>query len=147
MDQQVRPDGDVVARTLRAAGLAVTRPRRAVHRVLVGRERPLGAGEVFDLLRANGARLSLTSVYRVLHSFAAAGIVHVFAGEQQRFRICDAAPHTHLICEVCGRVIEQPAEVAAAWLAPARQAVDFVANAEHSDLYGRCGRCPRPSGR
>jgi Fur family transcriptional regulator, ferric uptake regulator len=107
----------------------------------------LSAGEVFDLVRAGGARLSLPTVYRVLHAFAAVGIVHVFAGGEQRFRICDPAPHAHLICEDCGRVIEQPAGVAAAWLAPARQAADFVPNVERSDLYGRCGRCGQFSAR
>jgi Fur family ferric uptake transcriptional regulator len=132
-------------RALRAAGLAVTAPRLAVHRVLVGRERPVSAAEVYDLLRAHGSRLGLTSVYRVLQSLTAAGIVHVFAGQEQRFRVCDPMPHAHLVCEVCGRVIERPADAVGRWLALATREADFVPNARRSDVYGRCGRCPLDS--
>ncbi|GIH20207.1 Fur family transcriptional regulator [Rugosimonospora africana] len=138
---QAHADGDGIAQVLRAAGLTITAPRRAVYRLLFGRERPVGAGEVFDLLRADGSRLGITSVYRVLHSFAGAGLVHVFAGEEQRYRICDPVPHAHLVCEECGRVIERPADTVRQWLSAARHDADFVANVERSDVYGLCGRC------
>jgi Fur family ferric uptake transcriptional regulator len=133
--------GDVAARVLRGAGLTVTAPRRAVYRVLAGQDRPLSAAEVFDLLRAGGSGLGLPSVYRVLHSFATARVVHVFAGEEQRFRLCTPGPHAHLVCQECGRVIERPTETVRGWLAPARQDADFVADVERTDLYGVCGRC------
>jgi Fur family ferric uptake transcriptional regulator len=139
-------DGERTVQALRAAGLAATAPRRAVHEVLSGRDRPASAAEIYDLLRARGSRLGLTSVYRVLHSFTAAGIVHVFPGEEQRFRACDRSPHAHLVCEDCGRVIEHPADTVRRWLAPAVRDADFVADVEHSDVYGLCGRC-RPEAR
>jgi Fur family ferric uptake transcriptional regulator len=136
---------DATARVLRGAGLAVTGPRRAVYLALVGRDRPLSAGEVFDLLRAAGSPLGLPSVYRVLHSFATARVVHVFAGEEQRFRVCAPGAHAHLVCQECGRVIERPADTVRGWLAATRQDADFVADVERSDLYGVCGRCrPEP---
>ena len=138
------PEDDPAVRALRAAGLAVTAPRRAVYQVLAGRDRPASAADVFDLLRAQGSRLGLPSVYRVLQSFATAGIAHVFPGDEQRFRVCDRSPHAHLVCEECGRVIEYPADTVRRWLAPARRAADFLVNVEHSDVYGRCGRCRRP---
>jgi Fur family ferric uptake transcriptional regulator len=139
--------GGAAGQVLRAAGLAATGPRRAVHEVLAGRERPASAVEIYDLLRARGRRLGLTSIYRVLQSFAAAGVVHVFPGGEHRFRVCVPRPHAHLICEECGRVIECPADTVRAWLAPSRDDADFVANVEHSDVYGCCGLCrPREPG-
>jgi Fur family ferric uptake transcriptional regulator len=134
-------DDDVTVRALRAAGLAVTGPRRAVYQLLAGRERPASAADIHDLLRTSGSRLGLTSVYRVLRAFTASGIVHVFAGDEQRFRICDRSPHAHLVCEECGRVIERPADTVRQWLAPAARDADFVPNVERSDVYGRCGQC------
>jgi Fur family ferric uptake transcriptional regulator len=145
-ERAVAWDDDPTARALRRAGLAVTGPRRAVYLALVGQDRPLSAGEVFDLLRAGGSRLGLPSVYRVLHSFAMVGVVHVFAGEEQRFRVCTPGSHAHLVCQECGRVIERPADTVRGWLAAARQDADFVADVERSDLYGVCGRC-RPESR
>ena len=141
MASDAAPDDGGVAGALRAAGLTVTAPRYALYRVLAGRERPASAAEVFDLLRAQGSRLGLTSVHRVLHCFAAADIAHVFPGPPQRFRLCARAPHAHLVCEGCGRVIEQPAEAVRGWLAATRRDADFVARAEHCDVYGWCGRC------
>jgi hypothetical protein len=92
-------ENETAARALRAVGLAVTPPRHAVYRVLAGRDRLVSAGDVFDLVRAGGSRLALASVYRVLHTFVAAGIVHVFAGEENRFRMCAPAPHaTWCVC-------------------------------------------------
>ncbi len=133
-------------RVLRAAGLAVTAPRREVYQALLGHDRPLSAGELFDVLRRQGSRLGLPSVYRVLHSFASAGVVHVFAGDEQHFRMCAAGSHAHLVCEECGRVIERPTDTVRGWLAAAREDADFVANVERSDLYGVCGRCrPAPA--
>jgi Fur family transcriptional regulator, ferric uptake regulator len=141
---------DLVTRVLRGAGLTVTGPRREVYQALAGQDRPASAGEVFDLLRARGCGLGLPSVYRVLHSFAAAGIVHVFLVEEQRFRVCAPGAHVHLVCQECGRVIERPADTVRVWLAAARRDADFVPDVERSDLYGVCGRClpgdggPRP---
>jgi Fe2+ or Zn2+ uptake regulation protein len=134
-------EDETAARALRTAGLAVTPPRHAVYRVLAGRDRLVSAGDVFDLVRAGGSRLALASVYRVLHIFVAAGIVHVFAGEENRFRMCASAPHAHLVCERCGLVIERPAEVVRGWLVPATRGVDFEPTVERSDVYGRCGNC------
>lgn len=134
-------DSDSAALAIRAVGLAATAPRCAVYRVLAGRDRPCGAGEVFDLLRAQGVTLGLPSVYRVLHSFTTAGLVHAFPGEEQRFRVCGRDSHAHLVCERCGRVIERPTQTVRGWLSPTRQDSDFIANVEHSDLYGVCGRC------
>jgi Fur family ferric uptake transcriptional regulator len=134
-------DDDPAAQTLRAAGLAVTAARRQVYEVLSGRDRPLSAGEVFDVLRARGSGLGLPSVYRVLRSFATARVVHVFAGEEQRFRVCTPGPHVHLVCRGCGRVIEGPADAVRECLTPAWAGADFVPDVEHSDLYGLCGWC------
>jgi Fe2+ or Zn2+ uptake regulation protein len=76
-----------------------------------------------------------------LLAFDRVGLVHVFDGAERRFRLCGPAPHTHLMCTVCGRVCEVPAGVAREWLEPARLAVDFVVDPMRSDLYGSCGRC------
>lgn len=99
------------------------------------------ATDVYDLLHASGTRLGLTSVYRVLGSFTSTGIVHVFRGEEQRFRMCARTPHAHLVCEACGLVVERPADIVRHWLLTAVRDADFVPYFERSDVYGRCRRC------
>jgi Fur family ferric uptake transcriptional regulator len=126
---------------LRAAGLSPTAQRRTVFEVLAGYERPVSAAEVHDVLRGRGLRIGLTTVYRTLHALAEVGLVHVFAGEERRYRLCLPAPHVHLVCEACGLVIEGSVDAARRWWEPARKEADFVVNVEHSDVYGTCGRC------
>jgi Fur family ferric uptake transcriptional regulator len=129
------------ARVLRAARLSVTAPRCVVYRALVAEERPQTAAQLYDALRGHPRRLGLTSIYRVLHSFAAAGLVHTFPGPEQSFRLCAPQPHAHLICEQCGTVVERPLATVRAWLAAAQIDADFVVT--HNDLYGLCGPCRR----
>jgi Fe2+ or Zn2+ uptake regulation protein len=126
---------------LRSAGLSPTGPRRAVYRVLVGRERPVSAAEIYRLLGGAGRQPGLTSVYRVLRAFAAAGIVHVFPGDEQCYRICRPAPHRHLVCESCGRVIERPVAAMRRWLASVTREAGFAPNVERMDVYGICEHC------
>ncbi len=144
--QAATPDGaaadDLLAVTvLRSAGLTPTGPRRAVYRVLVGQERPVSAAEVYQLLLGAGPQPGLTSVYRVLRAFTAAGIVHAFPGDEQRYRICQPAPHGHLVCESCGRVIERPVAAMQRWLAPVTREAGFAPNLERTDVYGICECC------
>jgi Fur family ferric uptake transcriptional regulator len=132
------PDGE--AARLRSLGLGVTGPRRLVLAALRGRSVPASAGEVYDALRAGNARIALTSVYRVLHLFAQEGLVHVFVGDEQRYRLCTGEAHVHLVCARCGAVREEPADRARRWLRPA-SVNDFEVDVEHATLYGICGLC------
>jgi Fe2+ or Zn2+ uptake regulation protein len=135
-------DDDLSALTvLRSAGLTPTGPRRAVYQVLVGQERPVGAAEIYQLLRGAGPQPGLTSVYRVLCALAAVGTVHAFPGDEQRYRICQPAPHGHLVCESCGRVIEHPVAGMRRWLASMTREAGFAPTVEHMDVYGICERC------
>jgi Fe2+ or Zn2+ uptake regulation protein len=81
----------------------------------------------------------------VLRTIAAAGIVHTFPGDEQRYRICQPGPHGHLVCESCGRVIERSAASMRRWLASVTRGAGFAPNVEHTDVYGVCDRC-RPDG-
>jgi Fe2+ or Zn2+ uptake regulation protein len=88
----------------------------------------------------------LASVYRVLRAFTEVGIAHAFPGDEQRYRVCEPAPHAHLVCEACGRVIERPAEAMRRSLAPVTREAGFAPNVEHTDVYGICERC-QPDGK
>jgi Fur family ferric uptake transcriptional regulator len=137
----VRGATDPAGAWVAAAGLSVTRPRRLVMAVLEGRDRAHTAAEVSGLLRAGGTGVGLTSVYRILREFSVAGLVHVFPGTEQRFRLCSPPEHVHLVCDRCGRVIEAPADQVSAWLAPTRRAAGFVVDVVHTDIHGACDRC------
>ena len=97
--------------TLRRYSRQRERIYQAVH---ASREHP-SAQMVYDLLREELPRLSLGTVYRNLHQMAQEGMLQELKGPTARFDAC-LAPHAHIRCTCCGRVmdlsaLEEPAPV------------------------------------
>ncbi|WP_118135396.1 Fur family transcriptional regulator [Oceanicella sp. SM1341] len=90
-------------------GLRVTPLRTRVLAALHHAGRPLGAYELFDLLKAEGAASAPPAVYRVLDFLAAQGLVHKLQS-LSAYTVCAASDHPHhaqfLICRGCGGVAE-----------------------------------------
>lgn len=100
--------------TLRRYSRQRERIYQAVH---ASREHP-SAQMVYDLLREELPRLSLGTVYRNLHQMAQEGMLQELEGPMARFDAC-LAPHAHIRCTCCGRVmdlsaLEEPAPVRSA---------------------------------
>ena len=100
--------------TLRRYSRQRERIYQAVH---ASREHP-SAQMVYDLLREELPRLSLGTVYRNLHQMAQEGMLQELEGPTARFDAC-LAPHAHIRCTCCGRVmdlsaLEEPAPVRSA---------------------------------
>ena len=87
--------------TLRRYSRQRERIYQAVH---ASREHP-SAQMVYDLLREELPRLSLGTVYRNLHQMAQEGMLQELEGPTARFDAC-LAPHAHIRCTCCGRVMD-----------------------------------------
>jgi Fur family transcriptional regulator, ferric uptake regulator len=94
--------------SLRAAGYRSGGARRTVVELLGRQDCCLSAQEIFDRLRAEGRRVGIASVYRVLDLLGEKGFV-------QRVDLGDATAryepvqpsgehHHHLVCDDCGKV-------------------------------------------
>ena len=94
---------------LRKAGLKVTLPRVKILELLEGAEKHhMSAEEVYKALIEQGEDVGLATVYRVLTQFEQAGIVerHNFENNLSVFEITQDEHHDHLVCDVCGKIIE-----------------------------------------
>ncbi|WP_352244301.1 Fur family transcriptional regulator [Microtetraspora sp. NBRC 13810] len=93
---------------LDGAGVRATRRRVLVLDVLAPHARPVTVGRLHAELRARGEQIGLTTVYRAVSSLVDAGLVHVFGRTgEAAYRLCDPARHHHLVCRVCGLVVER----------------------------------------
>ena len=126
-------------KNLKNLGLKATGPRLKIleifqERAKAGEDRHLSAEEV-----------GLATVYRVLAQFASAGILtrRNFEHGTAVFELDDGHHHDHLICVMCGKVVEfvdeevekRQAEVAA------KHGYELV---DHSmALYGVCPECQK----
>lgn len=95
---------DGAVRALRAAGLRVTQPRRAVLAWL-SRHPHATAEAVGDGIREQLGTVSTQAIYDVLNTCSSAGLLRriELPGHPARFERRTGDNHHHLVCRGCGR--------------------------------------------
>ncbi len=91
---------------LRAAGGRVTPQRRLIASILQEQDGHLSADEIYLLARQRRASVSLATVYRTLGRLKESGLVRELrlTGDRCHYEIDKA--HQHMVCLLCGKVIE-----------------------------------------
>ena len=130
------------AARLRERGIQVTAQRLAVLRAVSGHPH-ITADAVADVVRNGIGAISLQSVYDALTTLVAAGLVRRIqpAGSAARFEDRVGDNHHHLICRVCGRVVDVDCATGAApCLTPLDDRGYEIDEAEVA-YWGRCPEC------
>lgn len=130
------------AALLRRRGIQVTAQRLAVVRAVAG-EPHITADGVAEVVRAEIGAISLQSVYDALGLLVAEGLIRRIqpAGSPARFEDRVGDNHHHLICRICGRVVDVDC---AAGSAPCLTAVDdmgYEIDEAEVAYWGRCAEC------
>lgn len=130
------------AERLRAAGLRVTEPRRAVVEALHERAHA-SADELYAIVARSLPGTSLQSVYNALGDFADAGLVRRIepAGRPGLFELRVADNHHHLICSVCGAVEDVDCVVGEAPCLTPSDARGYALQVAEVTFYGVCPAC------
>jgi Fur family ferric uptake transcriptional regulator len=122
---------------IRGRGARITTVRRAVLEVLAGTHEHLNAEEIAALVQADHPDVHVSTIYRNLDALEQLGVVeHTHLGHQPAVYHVGAL-HQHLVCEVCGRVIDVPITILDG-LAEATRDYGFVLHPGHFALMGRC---------
>jgi Fur family iron response transcriptional regulator len=103
----------VIADRLRAAGLRPTRQRLVLGGLLFGRQsdRHVTAEELHGEAEAQGARVSLATVYNALNQFTAAGLLReVMVGPGRLYFDTNTGDHHHFYVENDGALLDIPAD-------------------------------------
>jgi Fur family iron response transcriptional regulator len=106
-------DTPSIAERLRAAGLRPTRQRLVLGGLLFGRhgDRHVTAEELHGEAEAQGARVSLATVYNALNQFTAAGLLReVLVGPGRLYFDTNTGDHHHFYVENEGTLLDIPAE-------------------------------------
>jgi Fur family ferric uptake transcriptional regulator len=141
---QVPPDP---ADLFRQRGIQVTAQRLAVLRAVAG-EPHITADRVAEIARAEIGAISLQSVYDALGVLVGEGLIRRIqpAGSPARFEDRVGDNHHHLICRICGRVVDVDCAVGSA---PCLTAVDdsgYEIDEAEVAYWGRCPECQDQSG-
>jgi Fur family ferric uptake transcriptional regulator len=130
------------AHRLRERGIQVTAQRLAVLRAVSGQPH-ITADVVADVVRAQIGAISLQSVYDALGVLVAEGLVRRIqpAGSPARYEDRVGDNHHHLICRICGRLVDiDCATGSAPCLTPVDHRGYEIDEAEVA-YWGRCPDC------
>lgn len=127
---------------LRQRGIQVTAQRLAVLRTVAGQPH-ITADEVAEVVRAEIGAISLQSVYDALGILVAEGLLRRIqpAGAPARFEDRVGDNHHHLICRICGSLVDVDCAVGSA---PCLTAVDdqgYEIDEAEVAYWGRCPDC------
>jgi Fur family ferric uptake transcriptional regulator len=131
---------------LRDRGIQVTAQRLAVLRA-VGAQPHVTAESVADAVRAEIGAISLQSVYDALNVLVAANLIRRIqpAGSPARFEDRVGDNHHHLICRICGRLVDIDCAVGSAPCLTAIHDMGYQIDEAEVAYWGRCPDCLRKS--
>jgi Fur family ferric uptake transcriptional regulator len=130
------------ARRLRRHGLQVTAQRLAVMRAVTRRPHAT-ADALADAARDDIGTISLQSVYDALAVLVTEGLIRRIqpAGSPARFEDRVGDNHHHLICRLCGRVVDVDCAVGAAPCLTAADNKGYEIDEAEIAYWGRCPEC------
>ena len=130
------------AALLREHGIQVTAQRLAVLRAVSG-EPHTTADRVAEVVRAEIGAISLQSVYDALSVLVTEGLIRRIqpAGSAARFEDRVGDNHHHLICRVCGRVVDVDCATGAAPCLAAADDQGYQIEEAEIAYWGRCPDC------
>ena len=131
---------------LRQNGIQVTAQRLAVLRAVSGQPH-ITADVVAEVVRAEIGAISLQSVYDALSLLATEGLIRRIqpAGSPARFEDRVGDNHHHLICRVCGRLVDVDCAVGSAPCLTAADDMGYEIDQAEVAYWGRCPDCVTPS--
>ncbi len=127
---------------LKERGIQVTAQRIAVLRA-VSRHPHITADAAADIVRREIGAISLQSVYDALNVLVTGGLLRRIqpAGSPARFEDRVGDNHHHLVCRVCGRVVDVDCAVGSAPCLTASDDGGYEIDEAEVAFWGRCPDC------
>ncbi|GIV62186.1 MAG: transcriptional repressor [Rhodothermaceae bacterium] len=127
---------------LRRHGLHVTAQRLAVLRA-VSKHPHITADRVFELARAELGAISRQAIYDALNTLAEKGLIRRIQpmGSPARYEDRVGDNHHHLICRVCGRVVDVDCAVGPAPCLTPSDDQGYEIDEAEVIYWGRCPAC------
>lgn len=145
-DASERSPVDRFAQYLREHGLPVTGPRLAIAAVALGADRHLSAEEIAVETRARGHGVGTATVYRTIDVLCRSGLLveRDFGEGFRRYEPARDVPHhEHLLCTVCGAVVEFRDERLERITMLAAEARGYSRQSHRLVIYGVCDSCQK----
>lgn len=131
-----------LAERLRQRGFKVTAQRLAVLRAVAGRPH-LTADDVVEIVTADIGAISRRAVYDSVNVLAEMGVIRRIqpAGSAARYEDRVGDNHHHLVCRVCGLMVDVDCAVGVAPCLAAADDAGYEVDEAEVVYWGRCPHC------
>jgi Fur family transcriptional regulator, ferric uptake regulator len=148
-EQQHSPEemsmAEAVFRTyLYDRGLKYTPERRTLLEEILSTHQHFEAEELLVTLRQAGKRVAKATIYRTLPLLVECGIVKQvqFGDKMARYEhVLGHAPHDHIVCRQCGRIVEFDSSEVAGLRDSIAQRHGFQPSGHRFQITGVCSEC------
>jgi Fur family transcriptional regulator, ferric uptake regulator len=144
MDGRTQEALDRFERFLHKKDLRLTEARAAIVEAALARQGHYPIEDLIADLKARGIRGSKATVYRTLPLLAEAGILEpaIVAGDAKSYETTFGRHHhDHLLCAICGRVVEFEFEAFEILQKEVASRYGFRLQGHHHELVGTCPDC------
>ena len=119
-----------------------TPQRLAILDYLEGNTSHPSADEIYRAVSKKYLSLSVATVYNTLNMLAKSGLLRELTIDHGRKRYDpDTSSHHHLICVLCGKIVDIPGTIAVNL--PAEIAQNYSLLGNHIEFYGHCSPCTK----
>jgi len=134
-----------ITRKLRERGIRLTMQRRLVIDTLCEHHDHLLIPDIQSFLHDQGAELNETTIYRILQWLKDLGIVSQTDLGQRGivYQIIEEEPHHHLVCLVCGKLMDVDNSLFVPLSESLRHDYGFEPRIDHMAIFGTCAECQR----
>jgi Fur family ferric uptake transcriptional regulator len=134
---------------IRAAGVRVTSPRRAIARVLQEAGEHLDVEQITDRAQRIDPTIHRATVYRTLGLLKGLGLVDELdllhlRGDRHYYEIRTDEVHAHVICTRCGKVMEIEGDTIENFETAIAGQTGFRIDYMRFEIGGYCPSCPAP---
>jgi Fe2+ or Zn2+ uptake regulation protein len=130
---------------LSRAGLRRTPQRIAVIEVLAGNRDHPTAEAIWSAVRQQMPSVSLSTVYSTLNELESLGLIQQVADDPMRVDP-DVSVHAHLLCRVCGSLVDVPDDGAVAVASGSAERAGHAVESVTVGVTGVCASCRRKGG-
>ena len=108
----------------------------------------ISAEEIHALIGARYPNVNISTVYRTLELLKGLGLVTAtdMGDDRVRYHSIRKGHHHHLVCSICGRVIEVDEAALAALQQSLADKYHFQAELQHLAIFGKCKDCAQAGG-
>jgi Fur family transcriptional regulator, peroxide stress response regulator len=128
--------------TLKKSGVRITPQRHAVLEYLLNSMIHPTADEIYKALEGKFPNMSVATVYNNLRVLREVGLVRelTYGDSSSRFD-CNTSDHYHIICNVCGKIVDFHYPPLDEVESLAEKVTGFNVSHHRLEVYGTCDEC------